>query len=116
MNTHTEGHQVSVRQYTTGPEPNQRGVNVPLYVAIGVAAVGGGYVYFKRHQNEVERLQDKVRTDEQEMRQRVREGTASARSRLEDAVHEGERKYEDVKVRNQLHMSLHSSTVLAGCS
>lgn len=94
-----------MRQYAVGPEPNQRDGNAPLYVAIGIAAVGGTYVYFKRHRDTAERLKTKVQTDEQEMRQRAREGAANTGSRLEDAVHEGEQKYGEVKVRTSFTIS-----------
>ncbi|KAF5345318.1 hypothetical protein D9758_008487 [Tetrapyrgos nigripes] len=80
-----------------GPEVKKpKSSNTLVFGAVAVAAAAGAYWYYN-NQDEATRLQAKAKADEEEAKKKAREAVDSGRARLDDAVKQGQLKYDELK-------------------
>jgi len=69
-----------------------------LYTALGIATIGGAYLYFSKNFSDEEKLKKKAHANEEARQRKVYESAAAVKSRADNTVEEGKKKYEDAKV------------------
>jgi len=68
-----------------------------MYVALGLAAAGGAYFYFKNPED-VQDLKVKAKQEAEQVKRRGRETADAIKSRADETVRDGEVEYERLKV------------------
>lgn len=69
-----------------------------MYVALGLAAAGGAYFYFKNPED-VQDLKAKAKREADQVKQKGRETVDTVKTRAEETLRQGEVEYDQVKVR-----------------
>lgn len=90
------------RAYATGPPPpnptaKKEPDNTLMYVALGLAAAGGAYFYFKNPED-VQDLKVKAKREAEQVKQKGRETVDDVKTRSEETLRRGEVEYDQVKV------------------
>lgn len=90
------------RAYATSPPPPNPTVkkepdNTLMYVALGLAAAGGAYFYFKNPED-VQDLKAKAKQEAEQVKQKGRETVDDVKTRGEETLRRGEVEYDQVKV------------------
>lgn len=80
-------------------EPPKSTSNAFLYVALGTAALAGGYWYYS-HPDEAAALEKKAKAEEEEIKKKAKELQETAGARVETLRKQGQAKVEQAKVRD----------------
>ncbi|PPQ93665.1 hypothetical protein CVT25_012724 [Psilocybe cyanescens] len=111
----------STRAYATPPPPPAgqpapnpippKSDNTLMYTALGLAAAGGAYMFFK-NPDEVNDLKAKARHDEEILKKGGRDIVDAAKARADDTYRQGEAKFDKLKAEGKENInSLRTSSV-----
>jgi len=82
-----------------------------MYVALGLAAAGGAYFYFKNPED-VQDLRVKAKQEAEQVKRRGRETVDAVKSRAGETVRDGEVEYDQLKVCVITRLARHHDVIV----